>query len=178
MRVRLTDYLATDHCGNIEPGSVLDIQPEMAQRLVAWGVAVYDDSRGIKAKGHPIRKAAPEYAPRADAHKGEDRVGCKRSVRQNERPVSRASCVVPMSATLMHTPQLFFSLIQLAQHVRSRMAIHIVRLNRPDVQRNKVGVHLLKNAAIPKFDVGFRRIAPAANVTGLVERVKRTQRLR
>jgi hypothetical protein len=32
MKVRLIDHLATDHFGNIEPGCVLDIQPEMAAR--------------------------------------------------------------------------------------------------------------------------------------------------
>ncbi len=44
MKVRLIDHLATDHFGNIEPGCVLDIQPEMAARLVAARAAVLVDA--------------------------------------------------------------------------------------------------------------------------------------
>ena len=77
---------------------------------------------------------------------------------------------VPMERHPMHTPQLFFSFIQLAQQGWTFVSTDY---NRTDVQRNKFAVHLLKN---PTFThllmLDSDELHPPQTITRLVERVK------
>ena len=75
MKIRLIDHLATDHFGNIEPGSVLDIQPELATHLVAVGAAVFDGPQTVAVEESAAVDVTPAivYAhPRRRGHKEEE----------------------------------------------------------------------------------------------------------
>lgn len=84
MKIRLIDHLATDHFGNIEPGSVLDIQAELAIHLVEVGAAVFDGPQvvaveesatvditdaGASVYAHPRRRGHKEEEPGSDGER-------------------------------------------------------------------------------------------------------------
>lgn len=76
MKIRLIDHLTTDHFGNIEPGSVLDIQPELAIHLVEVGAAVFAGPQVIAVEESAVVDVTPAPAslyvhPRRRAHKEE-----------------------------------------------------------------------------------------------------------
>lgn len=75
MKIRLIDHLATDHFGNIEPGSVLDIQSELAIHLVAVGAAVFDGPQVVAVEESAAVDVTPALVyvrPRRRGHKEEE----------------------------------------------------------------------------------------------------------